>query len=279
MKRPLYTIAHEEFATLLDRTHKAFNEAGIELALVGGVAVQTHVAHALTRQHSAPLLTLFHQERIRLQDHLRATDDVDIALRIPVDPFIQEPRDKDMREAQKILGAVDAIKGEGVHFSPGGEHLAYINLIRRGHSRPQFLLGLDAEGTRDKIASFNLYRGPAELDNADLKAFEAKTYGGAMDRAVVIPLSYAPGVTLPLRVKSAPDLLAVKIARGRPKDIGDALSLAHHLAAAGTPVDYLAVEDLFSLHGKDYGSRSSVLEQRYGGFRKLVETVGNGNGH
>src|SRR3989338_3737526 len=102
MKRELYTIADEEFVTLLDRAQKVFASNAIPYMLVGGAATQAHIANYLCRKTGQPLLDFVDSPDTRIQDHLRATDDIDATL----DPRKESDPTK---FSQKILSIIKEI--------------------------------------------------------------------------------------------------------------------------------------------------------------------------
>lgn len=270
MKRPLFNIADEEFMTLLERTKEGFDREGIDYMLVGGVATQIHVAKALCDVYEENLVDLAGSGKLRLQDHLRSTDDIDMALRI--DDSDQDEK-KEINVARRIYKVLDYIVGEGDFISPSGEHIVSINLVRRAHVRPQFQLGIDDAISLDKIASFNLFRGPVKLHNTALSEFEDRFYDVFIDRAMNVRLPYSKDGDIEFRVKRPEDLLATKIALGRPKDINDALSIVRHLRDANRSVDYEAVAEVLCSKDPKYHCQSENLCNRYEKFRELEGTL------
>lgn len=236
MKKALYSLADEEFATLLARTHSALKEAEIPYMFVGGVATQAHVSNYLCKKHGKTVMDFVDSPTFRIQDHLRATDDVDITLDV-------RRLDGNVASANKIIYVLDKIVAEqGTYVSPTGNHLVSLVLERKGVRRPVFKLALDKDATDpDKVASFNFYLGPDDTNDrwgSDIRDFEKENYFDFMNRGVELEIPYFESRTIALRVKKVEDLLATKIIRAREKDWNDILALARHSADAGMPINY-----------------------------------------
>jgi len=110
MEKGLFTLAQQDFALFLNRLARGLNNEHIEYILVGGIAVQAHVANALTTQYKNPLLDLEGKvENLRLQDNFRATDDVNICL-----------REGNIQDAKKVLIALEYVvkESDGTFYSP-----------------------------------------------------------------------------------------------------------------------------------------------------------------
>lgn len=168
---------------------------------------------------------------------------------------------------------LDYIVGDGVHLSPSDNYLVNIKLERRAHVRPVFELGLDDVIDSDKKVSFNVYRRPEDLKNGALKDFENGYYDLFLSRSLCLEIPYSPKGSVPLCVKSKEDLLATKIARGRPKDLCDALSLVKYSAKAGEDVQYPLVEEILCNKDQRGNYSSEELCNRYRAFMKFTLTL------
>jgi len=262
MKRQIYTIMDEEFSTLLDRTDKSFRKTDINYMLVGGVATQAHLANYLTRIYSVPMIGL--AQKLRVQDCFRATDDVDMTVRIP----------DDIDSANKVMGALNLIVGEGEHFSLTNDHVVGIAMTRRGHVKPKFQLTVDGVKDPEKEMAFNIYTKSNPSRDQLMKDFEVEQFDMFQDNAKELVLNYAPNVPVTLSVKSPEDLLATKIVRGRPKDITDALSLVKYSRLANLSVNRDYVHHLIC--GADEVAeqhRDSRLHDRWQAFTQLEKTI------
>lgn len=241
MKRPLYTIADEEFATLLDRADAAFRAKGIKYMIVGGVATQAHLINYLCKD-GKKLVDFVNDPDFRLQDHLRATDDIDITL----NPRKNGEEYDKVEFASKIYSVLESIVDkDGMFMSPTENHLVSISLERKGISRPIFRLGLDDDKDPEKVTSLNFYRGSDDTNERwgkDIQEFENRFYYQVMDRAEDVKIPFCQKKDIILKVEKAEDLIATKLVRGREKDWNDILSLVNHSEAAGTPIDYKVIE-------------------------------------
>lgn len=265
MKRELFNVADEEFMTLLERTDKAFREEGISHMFVGGVATQCYMAKYLCDIYGGSLLDLASSEKVRMQDRLRSTDDVDIALSMGnID---------DIEAGKKIYSVLERIVGEGEFLSPSDEHIISIDLLRKGHVKPQFQVGIDKDIDPDRIVAFNLYRKPKDLKDKNLEEFEDKFYDFFIGRAVDLSIPYCDGKTINLKVKNPADLLATKIVRGREKDIADALSLIRYSRKSNDAINYADVRKVLCGNSTKYGIPNEVLSTRYDVLMSMVESL------
>lgn len=276
MKRSLYTIADEEFATLLERAHASFAAKGMRYMLVGGVATQAHIVSNLCKD-GRTLMDFVEDPNFRLQDFLRATDDVDITLSPEKSGELMTDEER-VKHAEKVYSVLDEIVGDKNHYghglfiSPTGEHLVAISLERKGIARPVFMLGLDNKPTEDKNVSFNLFKGPEDTNprwGNDIFEFERRFYNDFMDRGVELEVPFSDGKKIALRVKKIEDLLATKIIRGRDKDLWDTLSLARHSERAGTPIDYEAIRKLLSGNDPIYDKPTISFIEKFEKFMDI----------
>ncbi len=278
MKKEIYSLADEEFVTLLDRTHRAFEKNAVPYMLVGGVAIQAHIIQYLCKTGKT-LLDLIKDPNFRMQDHLRATDDIDITLK--------GNGEDEIAFANRLYNVLDDIVGkkegeeEGVFFSPTRNHLISIALSRKGLSRPIFRLGVDKEPDPESIVSFNLYKGAKDTNERwgqEIRDFESKFYYVFMDRAMEVEVPYCSGQEekINLRVKKPEDLIATKLIRGRPKDINDILSLANHSEEAEMPIDYDAVRDILCSNDPRYNKPNLAFVEKYEWFIDMLKKTKRG---
>lgn len=278
MKGAIYSIADEEFATLLARVHGCFGRSPLGYAFVGGAAVQAHIAKYVCKQHSCSLQDLVASSDFRVQDHLRATDDVDIT----VDPRKIQGETELARKtelAQQILTVQKAIaggeKGRDSYLSPSEKHLVEIVLQRTGLSRPIYRLGLNADADDPaKSVSFNFYSGPEDTNErwpAEMRDFERRFYFDFMDRAQDVTIPYAYGKELIVRAKNPEDLLATKIARARNKDWGDVIALYGHSLQAGLPINVETVRGILCAEDPRINVPNLLLVEKFEKFAKFVD--------
>jgi len=282
MKRALYTIADEEFATLLERTHTAFEKAGIPYMFVGGVATQAHIIDYLCRDGKT-LADYVEDPNFRIQDHLRATDDVDITL--DSGKKAEERTEEDKIEfGNRIYAVLDDIAGKTdkgnyscpdfTCMSPSDDHIVGVSLERKGLSRPIFWLGLDQCPTAQTAVSFNLYKGPEDTNERwpqEIREFEKRFYHAFMQRASTVEIPYHKNKKLVLKVKKPEDLMATKIIRGREKDFTDLLLLARHSENAGIPIDYQEIKNILCSEDPVYNVPNPIFVEKYEQFRDILK--------
>jgi len=112
-KRALYDLTDEEFAYFVNEVNKGLEREGISHIFVGGTASQIQIAERLCKLHNTDLVTLARDER--LQDYLRATDDIDLALATKA--YAQG----DTEYAHVINKLLDSLTKEVI--SPSEEHI------------------------------------------------------------------------------------------------------------------------------------------------------------
>ncbi len=271
MKKGIYTLADEEFLTLLERAHTVFTKRNLPYMLVGGTAVQAHILNYIHQKTGDTIRHLVESPKFRLQDHLRATDDIDITL---------DPRKLglDTDVGRVIIDSLDEIVGDGIFVSPSENHLTKVVLARSGLKRPVFGIKLDSEelGNENNV-SFNLYQGPKDTNQkwkGGMREFEENFYFDFMERPSTVKLNYcSEGRIVELKIKSAEDLLATKIARNRPKDFADGLSLYRHSLESEKPIDIARVRYLLSSPDKTLGVPNPELVEKYELFERATKTI------
>jgi hypothetical protein len=273
MKRAIYTIADEEFATLLERTHSAFERAKVPYMFVGGVATQAHIVNYLCR-NGKTLADYIEDPNFRIQDHLRATDDIDITLDSGKKAEERTEEDK-IGFGNRIFTVLDDIAGKSEKgntspdftcMSPSEEHIVGISLERKGLSRPIFWLGLDQCPSSQDSVSFNFYKGPEDTNEKwplEIREFERNFYHTFMQRAYTVEIPYCKNRKLAFKVKKVEDLMATKIVRGREKDYMDILSLAKHSENAGMPINYDAIKEILCKDDPKYLIPNPVFVEKY----------------
>jgi len=274
MKRALYSLADDEFATLLQRVNDCFRRSPLNYTIVGGVAVQAHISNWLCKKYGCDLHRLAESPDFRVQDYLRATDDVDIT----VDP--RKVNGGKIEVAKEIVALEDKIVGDKIHMSLSGNNLVSIALERKGVKRPIFKLGLNMDqndkqyGQSADAVSFNLYQGPDDTNDGwshEMREFERRYYFEFIDRAQKLEIPYCDENKLVVVVKNPEDLLATKIARGREKDWQDILTLYNHSVQAGMPINLEKVRQLLLLEDSITHNPNPILEERFEKFAKVID--------
>lgn len=238
MKREIYSLKNEEFAFLVRRIGEVLRELQVPHTVVGGTAVQAYTLERMCRQSGLTVSQLERDRNVRLQDHLRATDDIDLALKFP------DGMD-DSKKANVIFTFLEMVKGD--YVTPGDDaHLVEYEFERKGIQRPRLTMKIDdAEG--ESIA-LNISRR-----EADLYRLEGKFYTEFIERGRDLVVPYAPGFDVSLKVYQQEHVLATKIAQMRPKDLMDIQSLIAVVRASKGEVDFAELERvLLPVHQVNY---------------------------
>lgn len=270
MKRALYSLDDEEFITFLGRTQEVLSHHEIPYMFVGGVASQAHIAGGLSKQMNRTLSEMSHSSDIRIQDYLRATDDVDITLDLR--KFGDNPQD--VLVSQRVVNAVKEIAGDELYSSPL-QNVVSIKLERLGAKRPTFRLGLNEDAdSPDRELSLNFYYSPQDTNtrwSPQMIEFENAHYYPFFDSAQTIAIPYADNSVIPLRVKGLEALLATKIARARPKDWADIMAIYQYNTKAGVPVNMQEIERLLCSPDSKYQVTNESLIASFEKFQALVK--------
>jgi len=256
-KRELYDVSDEEFAYFLNAAHGELGRENMPYIFVGGTAVQLQCAKRLCDIHGVDISTLASEPKLqskdvlRLQDHIRATDDVDLALASSVyeqgsSSPTQESNgtvsERDVLFYNRVGRVLDGLQREAI--SPSEEHILDYRIHRRGVKRPVFQVYVDGEGGDEQLIAMNLSRQPS-----DLKSLEDVHYDEFVERGETLAIPYNPDFNINARVISPTDLLAAKTAKFRAKDTMDLHSLADLMRANGEEVD---VEGMRRILGPEY---------------------------
>jgi hypothetical protein len=148
MKRSLYDLIDEPFIMFVNKVGEVLNEEGIKHNIVGGVAVQAYILDMLTKKYGKNILEIVEDERIRAQDYIRGTDDIDVSLSLKGD---------DVEKIKKINHILPKFAYEDI--SPIGESIIEFRTERVGASRPIYRVYVDDAGSKEDVISMNLSRG------------------------------------------------------------------------------------------------------------------------
>lgn len=272
MKRALYSIDDEEFMTLLERTDEVLRAKSIPYLIVGGVASQAHIVNYICqKEKGTTLYDLSHSNDFRVQDHFRATDDIDITL----DTRKISEDSSNVEIPREVMNALGQIEGDGIYTSSTGDHLVAIKLERQGIKRPIFRLGFDKEAdSPDSEISFNLYYGPYDTNNRwsrEMIDFENANYFDFFETGKRLSLPVFQERKVELNVKGVEELIATKIARAREKDWTDVLLLYRHSNEANQPIDISKIEKLLCAEDQKYHTVNETLTSRFGKFLALIK--------
>jgi len=269
MEKGLFTLAQQDFALFLNRLARGLNNEHIEYILVGGIAVQAHVANALTTQYKNPLLDLEGKvENLRLQDNFRATDDVNICL-----------REGNIQDAKKVLIALEYVvkESDGTFYSPDEKGIVEIEQLRASHVNADFSLTMDGKNKRKLQVRFHRNERKAKTAG-DLSELPEKLYEELFDNQIPLNILYHAGSEedetkrLYLKVASPEDLIFIKLAQGRPKDIADITSLLMHRESAGLSIDEGRIRTVLSEPHPKYKQNENLLKA-YKHFQGIMEAL------
>ncbi len=227
MKRELYSLVDEEFAFFVDKLGEELKRRQIPHLFVGGTAVQAHILDRLIEKYELDLTTLSLGGEARLQDYVRSTDDIDIALKFP-------DEGADEREvARAINDFCESVRGE--YISKTENHIFEYGLDRKGIKRPIFSVSVDGEG-KDGIV-LNISRKPVDLRN-----LESRFYGEFIEAGQDLVIPYSAGANISIRVPKPEHILSTKISHFRAKDTMDMYNLVSLMRAAGEEIDMGEIE-------------------------------------
>ena len=221
-KRFLYTLGNEEFAFLANRIGEKLKDTGIPYNFVGGTAVQAHILHRLTQKYHTNVKSLAENKHIRLQDYIRPTDDIDLALLFP-----------DNAQNPALVSSVlrkfyDGL--DGVFLSHDEKHLFEYQFARRGERRPVLKVTVDDHNPED--IALNISQQSRHLRSFGIRFYEEFISQG---KNLVIP--YTPSYELKLKVCKPEHILATKISQFRAKDTMDIHNLVTVMQDAGEIID------------------------------------------
>jgi len=232
VKRALYDLSNEEFALFVDVLGKSFDQEQIDYIYVGGTAVQLHLANLLCKKEGIGLEKL--AEDHILQDFLRPTDDVDIALASSV--YLDDERQNEVAYLRRINAVLTPITVQ-THLSPSGNRLVEYRFARKGAKRPILNVFVDEEWSDGERIMMNISRKPE-----DLEKLESKFYDRFVELGERVSVPYNAPFTINARVIPITQLLATKASNFRAKDAMDIQNLVELMRGVEVPVDYATIE-------------------------------------
>jgi hypothetical protein len=233
MKRELYNLTDEQLSFLVTTLDKEMHEEGMQYIVVGGVAVQAHMLKRLHEKTGMTLVQLAENPEMRLQDYIRSTDDVDLAIDSSIQGSLGE-----VETAKKIFKVQEGMAVPEV-ISPSGESILGYTLARKGLQRPIFQVYLDGETDDDSRVTLNIGRNTSGLHNLDKQFYDIFVKYG---EEIFIP--YNERFELKTRVISPAHLFASKIAKFRAKDTMDIHNLADLMRGSGEEIDLSEIKRL-----------------------------------
>jgi len=253
MKREIYNLADEELAFLVSNLHEQMGKKGMPYILVGGTAVQAHTLSRLQRKTGKTLAELAEDPSIRLQDYVRSTDDVDLAIHSGV-----EGRAGRTAVGKMIFGILDELAVPEV-ISPSEDMILGYRLVRKGMKRPVFQVVIDGETDDERRLALNIGVNPADLENLD-----AKFYDEFVDAGQEVKMPYNRTFDVKTRVIKPEHLIASKVAKFRAKDTMDVHGLVDLMVEMGETPDLAEIKRLLL---PDH----EINYQRFLGLTKLTD--------
>lgn len=246
MKRELYDLTDEPFTLFVNRVGDILRKNKIEHNIVGGVSVQAYILKMLTEKYGNTICELNHNHKLRIQDYIRSTDDVDLALNLG-------GRD----DAEKIK-RINKISPDFAceEIAPCGESIVEIKPERVGASRPTFRVYVDDKSNEDDVIAMNISRNKGDIHNLN-----EYWYDELIKDSQKLVLPYTQDYSLTINVPTMEHLLATKIAGARAKDLMDEKNLVDLARDSGIKLNFDELERiLLSDNRKKY---LTFLETHY----------------
>ena len=237
MKRQLYDLTDDPFVVFVNQVGDVLRAESIPHNIVGGVASQAYILNMLTKKHGKSVEDLSRDREIRVQDYVRSTDDVDVALGLEE----ETDTDKIRRITTEILPKFNFTK-----LSPDEESILEFRAERIGASRPRYRVYVNDKGDTEDVIAMNIGRQPKDLHSLD-----PALYAEFLDQGKDITIPYSEGYTLRLRVPRLEHLFASKISQSRAKDLMDNKNLASLAKDMGVELDFAEISRTLSPRHED----------------------------
>ena len=223
MKRQIYDLTDQPLIMFTDRVGKILRDNDIQHNIVGGVAAQAYILKMMIDIYGKNATEIAADPSIRIQDYIRSTDDIDMALSLTGDD-----EEKIKLINQKVL---PRLPYEGI--SPDQESIIEFKEERRGASRPIYRVYIDGQGSQEDVIALNISRGQLK----DMHRLAPEWYNTFLEQGQELTIPYSEGYSLKLRVPKLEHVLASKIAHSRSKDLMDNRNLATLAKEAGVELD------------------------------------------
>jgi len=238
MKRRLYDLTDEPFVVFVNKIGEVLRNENIPHNIVGGVATQAYILDMLTKKYEKNISEIAYDTKIRVQDYIRSTDDVDVALDL---------RGEDTEKIKKINKFLPKLIFEDI--SPSEESIIEFKSERVGASRPVFKVYVDEKGNQDTIIAMNISRN----QKGDLYNLDDVWYEEFLNQTKLVSLPYLDNFNLTLNVPRLEHLLASKISKCRAKDLMDNKNLMILMKDKKIGLDFEEMEKiLLPLHEDNY---------------------------
>ncbi len=240
MKRELYDLTDEPFLMFTNRVGQVLGRESIIHNIVGGTAVQSYLFYMLCKIHNSTIQGLISDQSVRVQDYIRSTDDIDVAIRLE--------EEEDIDKIKRINKVVSELPFEEI--SPNGQYIVEVRAGRIGASRPTFRVYVDSKGSDQEVIAMNISRGQP----GSLKKLDDKWYNPFLDNSQSLEVSYNEEYSLKIKVCRLEHILSTKIAAGRAKDFMDNKNLVDLAKEINYPIDFKIIEKiLMPMHTDAYG--------------------------
>jgi len=255
MKRQIYDLTDQPLIMFADRVGKVLRDNDIQHNIVGGVAAQAYILKMMTDVYGKNVTEIAADPSIRIQDYIRSTDDIDMALGLTGD---DESKIKLIN--QKIL---PALPHESI--SPDQESIIEFREERRGASRPLYRVYVDDKGSQEDVIALNISRGQTK----DMHRLDPKWYNAFLEQGQDLTIPYSEGYNLTVRVPRLEHVLASKIAHSRSKDLMDNRNLATLTKEADVELDFNEIATILTPMFEDEYSAFTFSE-----FPEEMDKVG-----
>ena len=231
MKRELYDLTDEAFVMFVNRVGSVLRRERIEHNVVGGVSVQAYILKMLTEKYNKTICDLAHNSVLRLQDYVRSTDDVDLALKF--DELVDTEKIKRINNLLPHFAIEESI-------SPCAESIIEIRPERIGASKPTFRVYVDEKGNDESVIAMNINRG----NKGDIHNLDDSWYNELIKGSQQLIIPYTSDYNLRINVPTLEHLLATKISGSRAKDLMDNKNLVDLSKEMRNPIDLGEIERL-----------------------------------
>jgi hypothetical protein len=232
MKRQLYDLTDDGFAVFVNKIGSTLKDAEIPYNIVGGVSVQAYILDMLCRKDGQNLEGISHNPNIRLQDYIRSTDDIDIALDLKGED----------REKMSWITRYFLPKLEFDALSPDEESILEYRAERRAASRPKFRVYRNDAGTEEDVIAMNISRNKPK----EIHELEDGLYLPFIEQGVELKVPYSKGYGLSIHVPRVEHVFATKIAKSRAKDLMDIKNLSLLVKRSGKELNFCEIETILA---------------------------------
>lgn len=230
MKRQIYDLTDQPLIMFSDKVGKVLTDANVSHNIVGGVATQAYILNMMSQFYGKNVSEMVEDSNIRIQDYIRSTDDIDLALGL------------EGNDGEKIRLINQEILPNLPHeaISPDEESIIEFREGRRGASRPTYRVYTDEKGSQEDVIALNISRGQLK----DLHKLDSKWYNTFIEQGQELVIPYSEDYSLKLKVPKIEHVLASKIAHFRSKDLMDNRNIATLVKKLGVDLDFNEMSEI-----------------------------------